>query len=190
VETRAPSPWTDAGQDPELLKQAQDGDLSALRRIIHAHRLPLWRACLAVTQHLGEAERLFQVTIARAAHGLSGAPAGQPLLPWLVWLAREYDATRVRRRDPSRPRARRPDGGSWEETSPDAPDVSVQQQTLHAYSLLDSDDQWLLTLRLVEELSYDDIAKVSGLSVEAVAERLALAREHMDRECGAQERAA
>jgi DNA-directed RNA polymerase specialized sigma24 family protein len=132
------------------------------------------------------------VTIARAAHGLADAPADQPLLPWLVWLAREHDATRVRMRphDPSRPGARRPDGGAWDETSTDSPDASVQQHTLHAFSLLDSDDQWLLTLRLIEQLSYGDIAKVSGLSVEAVAERLAVARDHLDRMSDAQERAA
>ena len=192
MDTRSPSPWTEAGQDPELLKQAQRGDLSGLQRIIHTHRHALWRACLAVTQHQGEAERLFQVTIARAAHELSGAPAEQPLLPWLVWLAREQDADRVRMRprDPSRPGARRPDGGSWEETSPGAPDVDVEQHTLHAFSLLDSDDQWLLTLRLIEQLSYDEIARVSGLSVEAVAERLAFVRDLIDRHCDAVERAA
>ena len=195
METRSPSPWTDAGQDPELLKLAQEGDLSALQRIIRTHRHALWRACLAVTQHRGEAERLFQVTIGRAALGLADAPADQPLLPWLVWLAREYDAARVRTRprDPSRPGTRRPDGRSWDETSPDAPDAqdaNVEQHVLHAYSLLESDDQWLLTLRLIEQLPYDDIARVSGLTVEAVAERLALVREQLDRACEAEERAA
>jgi len=171
------------------LQQAQRGDLSALQRIIHAHRLPLWRACLAATQHRGEAERLFQVTIARAAHGLAEAPADQPLLPWLVWLAREQDAARVRMRtiDPARPGARRPDGSPWDETSAD---LGVDQHVLHAFSLLDSDDQWLITLRLIEQLSYDDIARVSGLSVEDVAERLALVRDHLDRTREAEERAA
>jgi DNA-directed RNA polymerase specialized sigma24 family protein len=193
VDTRSQNPWTDAGQDPELLRRAQRDDLTALLQIVDTHRLPLWRACLAITQHLGEAERLFQETIARATRELSQAPAQKPLLPWLAGLARTLDADRSRTRAPgasSPGGACRPNGRPWDDVSPDDADTYVEQHALHGFSLLDADDQWLLALRLFERLSYDDIAQVTGLPVERVAERLAIAREQIDEACDAEERAA
>ena len=190
--TRSPGPWTDAGQDPELLRQAQRGELAALLQLLDTHRLSLWRACLAITQHRGEAERLFQETIARATRELAHAPAQRSLLPWLAGLARALDAERARTRprDPARVGACRPNGRPWDDVSPDDADAYVEQHALHGFSLLDADDQWLLSLRLFEQLSYDDIAQVTGLQVEQVAKRLAAAREQVDEACDAEERAA
>jgi len=189
VDTRSETPWTEAGQDPELLRQAQRGDLASALRIYAAHAIPLWRVCLVLTQHPREAERLFQETIEHATRELPGAPVQQPLLPWLARLARELDANRAGTRplEPSRFGAGRPDGRPWDER---APDVTVEQHALQGYLLLDRDDQWLLALRLFEQLSYDDIARVTGLPVERVAERLAFARDQVDQDDDAQERAA
>src|SRR6185436_132636 len=179
VDTRSETPWTEAGQDPENLRQAQRGKLGAALRIYATHAIPLWRACLVLTQHPREAERLFEETIELATRELPGAPVQQPLLPWLVRLARELDANRAGTRplEASRLGAGRPDGHPWDES---APDVTVEQHALHGYLSLDKDDQWLLALRLFEQLSYDDIARVTGESVEWVAERLAFARDQMD----------
>jgi DNA-directed RNA polymerase specialized sigma24 family protein len=68
--------------------------------------------------------------------------------------------------------------------------VDVERHALRAYALLDSDDQWLLALRLFERLSYADIARVSGMPVEVIAARLSSARDEIDRDLGAEERAA
>jgi len=189
VDTRSETPWTEAGQDPELLRQAQRGNLDAALRIYAAHATPLWRACLVLKQHPREAERLFQETIAVATRALPGAPVQQPLLPWLVRLAREIDWSQATTRplEPSHVGAGRPDGRPWDEN---APDVTVEQHALQGYLSLDKDDQWLLALRLFEQLSYDDIARVTDMPVEWVAERLAFAREQMDQDDLAQERAA
>ena len=189
MDTRSTTLWTEFGQDPELLLQAKRGDVDALLQLFGAYKLPLWRTCLAITQQRGEADRLFEHTIACAAHELSAAPEGQPLLLWLVRLARELDAHRARTspRDPALAGTQRPDGQAWDER---APDVDVERHALRAYALLDSDDQWLLGLRLFERLSYADIARVSGMPVEVVASRLSSARDEIDRELDAEERAA
>jgi DNA-directed RNA polymerase specialized sigma24 family protein len=189
VDTRSATPWTEAGQDPELLRQAQRGDLSAALQICAAHAAPLWRACFVLTQHPREAERLFEETIERATRELPSAPARQPLLPWLTRLARELDANRasMRPRDPSDLGAVRPDGRPWDE---DAPDTAVERHALHGFSQLDASDQWLLALRLFEGLSYEDIARVTGVPIERVAERLAFARDQIDQAYDVEERAA
>src|SRR5205814_6791319 len=131
-------------------------------------------------------------TIARATHELANAPSHEPLLPWLAGLARELDAARAgtRASDAGRNAAHRPNGRPWDDGSSGAHDTLVEQRALLGYSLLHADDQWLLALRLFERLSYADIARVTGQSVDRVAERLALARESLDQVCTAEDRAA
>ncbi len=175
-------PWTEPGQDLQLLDAARRGDLTSLRRLVRAHRLPLWRACFAITRHLGEAELLFQETLAHVARQLRAAPTGRPVLPWLVRLAREIDATKTCGR-PVRPAVgpRRPNGEPWLAASRGAHWVEDEQRTLRAFAQLQSDDQWLFALRLFERLSYSDIARVTGIPAPRVMNRIALAREVVDR---------
>jgi DNA-directed RNA polymerase specialized sigma24 family protein len=192
VDSRTPRPWIHAGQDPELLRKAQRGDLTALLRIYNTHRLSLWRACLVLARQAAEAEVLFQETIARATRELADAPAHEPLLPWRAGLARELDATRAstRPRDPALTSATRPNGRPWDDGSSGPADTLVEQRALQAFSLLPADDQWVLALRVFERLSYADIARVTGQSPERVADRLALAREAVDETCNVEDRAA
>ena len=190
MDTRHSRPWTDPGVDAELLPLAQNGDLAALLRIYNTHRLALWRACLALTRHAGEAERLFQETIARATRELAGAPAGQPLRPWLVGIARELESARASEHGPARAATRRPNGKPWDDGSSGAQDTQIEQHALQAFARLHADDQRLLALRLFERLSYEDIARVTGFPAEQVAQRLAIAREAIDTACGSEENAA
>jgi len=191
VDSRPSRPWTEAGQDPELLSAAQRGDLTALLRLYNTHRRSLWRTCLGITRHQGEAELLFQETLAQATRQLRAAPIHQPFLPWLARLARQIDTSRMRGR-PMRPAVgtRRPNGESWLAGSHGAHYVEDEQRALYGYALLHPDDQWLLALRLFERLPYTEISRVTGLSVARVTSRLALAREYVDQVCRSGEAAA
>jgi len=181
VDTSTPRPWTEPGRDPELLVAAQRGDLPALLQLIRTRRAPLWRACLTITRHRGEAELLFQETLVHAARQLRAAPSHKPFLPWLVKLARQLDAAKLRGR-PLRPTVgtRRPSGEPWLAAAHGAHYVEDEQRALHAFALLHSDDQWLLTLRLFERLSYPEISRITGIPVPRVMNRIALAREYID----------
>ncbi|MEQ1831702.1 MAG: sigma factor-like helix-turn-helix DNA-binding protein [Candidatus Eisenbacteria bacterium] len=191
MDSQPTRPWTESGQDPVLLNAALRGDTTALLKLLYTHRLPLWRACLAITRHMGEAELLFQETLAYATRNLRAAPASRPMLPWLVKLARQLDASRMRGK-PLRPTVgtRRPNGEPWLAGARGAHYVEDEQRALHAYSLLHSEDQWLLTLRLLERLPYGEIARITGISVPRVMNRIALAREYIDHVRDAEDRAA
>lgn len=191
METPASRPWSESGQDPELLSAAQRGDLTSLLKLLFTHRLPLWRACLAITRHRGEAELLFQSTVAHATRQLRAAPPYKPFLPWLVKLARQLDAARMRGR-PLRPTvgARRPNGEPWLAGAHGAHYVEDEKRALHAFSLLHSDDQWLLSLRLLERLPYTEISRITGITLPRVMNRVALAREYIDQACDSEDRAA
>ncbi len=191
MDSQPTRPWTEPGQDPLLLNAAQRGDLTALLRLLNTYRLPLWRTCLAITRHPGEAELLFQETLVHATRNLRAAPANRPMLPWLAKLARQLDGSRMRGR-PLRPTvgAKRPNGEPWLAGARGAHYVEDEQRTLHAFSLLHSDDQWLLMLRLLERLPYSEIARITGISVPRVMNRIALAREYIDHVGDAEDKAA
>ena len=182
MDSNPPRPWTESGTDQKFLDAAQRGDLTSLRQLVRANRAPLWRACLAITRHQGEAEMLFQETLAHAARQLRAAPTGRPFLPWLVRLARQVDTAKYRGR-PGRPSIgiKRPNGEPWVAGSRGAHWVEDEKLTLQAFSHLHADDQWLVVLRLFERLSYAEIAKVTGIPVPRVMNRLALAREYIDK---------
>lgn len=191
MDTPTPRPWTESGRDPELLHHAQRGDMTALLQLVHAYRAPVWRACLAITRHKGEAEMLFQETFAHATRHLRAAPSGKPLLPWFVKLARQLDAAKQRGRV-LRPTVgpRRPNGEPWLAGARGAHYVEDEQKALHAFALLHSEDQWLLSLRLIERLSYTEIARITGIPVPRVMNRIALAREYIDSTTGLEDMAA
>lgn len=191
MESPTPRPWTEAGRDPELLHEAQRGDVAALLQIVHAHRHSLWRACLGITRHRGESEILFQETLAHATRHLRAAPSGKPLLPWLVKLARQLDAAKQRGRGlRATVGSRRPNGEPWLAGSRGAHYVEDEQRALHAFALLHSEDQWLLSLRLIERLSYGDISRLTGIPLPRVMNRVALAREYIDATGGLEDMAA
>ena len=181
----SPKPWTELGTDAPLLAAAQRGDLASWLQLVRVHRLPLWRACLAITRDRADAEALFQETLASATRQVQTAPSGRAVLPWFVRMARELDANRQRTRG-MRPTvgATRPNGEPWIEGAQGAAYIQDEKKALHAFALLHSDDQWLLTLRIVERLSYADISQITGLPVPRVMSRIALAREYLDHMTG------
>lgn len=185
MDSPTPKPWTEPGMDASLLAAAQRGDLTAWLQVVRLHRLSLWRVCMAITRQRDEAEVLFQETLAAATRQVQTAPSGRPVLPWLARLAREIDATRQRGRG-LRPTvgATRPNGEPWVEGAQGAHYIQDEKKALHAFALLHSDDQWLLTLRIVERLPYSDIASITGLPVPRVMSRIALAREYLDHMTG------
>lgn len=186
-----PRPWTEVGLDTELLTQAQRGDHTALLQIVHTHRHSLWRACLGITRHRGESEILFQETLAHATRHLRAATPGKPLLPWLVKLARQLDAAKQRGRGlRATVGSRRPNGEPWRAGARGAHYVEDEQRALHAYALLHSDDQWLLSLRLIERLPYNEISRITGIPLPRVMNRIALAREYIDATGGLEDVAA
>lgn len=173
-------PWTDTGEDATLLTAARMGDLDAWLRLVRTHRTALWRACMAITRQRGDAEILFQETLAQATRDLAEAPSDAPVLPWLVAIARRLDTSRTRGRG-LRPTVgvRRPNGEDWLAGARGAHWVDDEKHALHAYALLQSDDQFLLALRLFERLSYAEISQVTGIPVPRVLYRLALARDYV-----------
>jgi RNA polymerase sigma factor (sigma-70 family) len=175
-------PWTEPGNDTALLTAARQGDVDALLRLFATHRRGLWRACVAITRDAVEAERLFHETVLQTTLHLRLTPEGEPFLPWLVSVARRLEAERREERG-ALPAigARRPNGEPWYAGSHGAHYVEDEQRTLQAFANLHEDDQWLLALRLFDRLPYPEIERVTGMPVAQVAQRIAAAREYLDR---------
>ena len=191
MDARPSGPWMEAGREAGLVLNAQRGDLDAMLELMRHYQRPLWRLCFALARDVVEGERLAQGTARRALRNLRQLPVGQPFFPWLARLARTLAISRSRRAAGERDDgARRPDGRRWSSGALGAHDLEYQKHLLAAFAELSVEDQMLLALRLFERLSYPDIARATGVPVDEIAGRLAAARDEIDRELDAEERAA
>ena len=113
-------PWREPGPDPGVLNAAQRGELVALFSMLRAHRMELWRVCLALTLDHRRAERLFHETLVRAAKNLRTVPPGSPILHWLTRLATHLAVAWTRQEGPRRPGEPTGDwpGGGAESSNP------------------------------------------------------------------------
>jgi len=194
MDARATSgPWMEPGREAALLLAAQRGELPAFFELLRAHQRPLWRLCMALTRHRGEAELLVQEASRRAFKNIRQARVGQPFFPWLVRLVRSFAVAQERRRAGERRLAvgaMRPDGTAWESGANGAHELAYEYRVLAAFAELSVDEQILLALRLFERLPYAEISTTIELSLTATMHRIATLRERLEQDPQKTERAA
>lgn len=177
-------PWLESGREAGLVLSAQRGELSALYELLREYHRPLYRLCFALTRDRVAAAQLVEETARRAWKGLAQLPVGKPFFPWLVRITRNLAVTQARRnagdvRPTARPLAR-PAGDPWGGEFASLADVEFEQRALVAFEHLSADDQLALALRLIERLSYADIALVLDTTPGAVMHRLSTLRENLE----------
>lgn len=166
--------------DASLLRAWRDGDPGAFKRIVSRHQGPLLRHATALLGRSGAAEDAVQdafLTLARTPPDLSALPEGADhgLGPWLHRVTRNR-CLDVMRAD-TRRREREGALGAMQSTgvpgeadrglaAVDASDTrALVERTLHD---LPDDQREAVTLRLLHEKSYAEIAAITGRKVGTV----------------------
>ena len=144
----------DSGREAELIADAQSGDRAAYLDLTDQYQRPLYRLIYALTRNAEEAELLAQEALVRAWRDIASYPTGQRFFPWLLRIARNLP---FKTSSPSSARER---GGTL----------------LAAIDGLRREDRWALGLRVVERLSYSEIAALLDLPAGIVVLRIAQAR--------------
>ena len=174
-------PWREPGPDPGVLNAAQRGELVALFSMLRAHRMELWRVCLALTLDHRRAERLFHETLVRAAKNLRTVPPGSPILHWLTRLATHLAVAWTRQEGPRRPGE---PTGDWPGGGAESP-LAGDPRLLAALADLSVPDRLLLALAVVERLGYGDVARVTKIETLEVVRRLTRLRARLAGEAAA-----
>lgn len=177
----------------ELLDGIRRGDAGAFDQVARAYAPRLFRLALRLTGRREDAEDLVQETLVRALPALRRFEGRARLSTYLVralgnlWKNRLRSRKRSRLVDWFRAGGRRDDE---EAAGPDPPaDAPSAQERLEAeeravevrraVEALDPTRRLTLLLREVEEMSYEEIAEVTGVPVGTVRSRLARAREEL-----------
>jgi RNA polymerase sigma-70 factor (ECF subfamily) len=177
---------TGAPSDDELLAAARDGDTAALETLLVRYQPHLYRFGLRMCGNVADAGDVAQESLISMARSVRDFRGDSSVSSWLYTIARRF-CIKKRRRSKFAP---------TREESLDAPGTDVAQhladprpnpeQTAtnrelataltHAIDGLEPSQREVLVLRDVEGLSALEVARILGLSVDAVKSRLHRAR--------------
>ncbi|HXV77266.1 MAG TPA: sigma-70 family RNA polymerase sigma factor [Candidatus Polarisedimenticolaceae bacterium] len=196
---REPAADSGVGTDETaLLAAIRAGDADAFDRVAREYAPRLYRMALRLTGRREEAEDLVQETLLRTLPALRGFAGRARLSTYLFRALGNLWKNRVRSRKRSRLVAWLRVGDDAEadgdpvsvpvDPSPSAEErlsaLDRAEQIRRAVLRLDADRRLTLLLREVEELSYEEIARMTGVPVGTVRSRLARARSELRRLLG------
>lgn len=172
--------------EQHLIGRAQRGDQAAFVALVALYERPIYNLCYRLLGDAREAEDASQETFLRAYQHSRTFDTGRSFKTWLFSIAGHYCIDRLRRRR-----------WLWLSIDDEGP---VQHPALHAPGLGPEDsavrsegdaavqallerlsprDRQAVVLRYWHELSYAEIARLTGDSLSAVKSRLHRAREHL-----------
>jgi RNA polymerase sigma-70 factor (ECF subfamily) len=171
--------------DPDeagLIVAAQGGDAAAFGRLVKLHQRSIYRVAYGITRNASDADDLAQETFVRAFQAIGRFRVGEPLHPWLARIAVNLAFSLYRRRK------RRPEmsleplleaGQQFAGADDPAENVAKRERDRHlaaAFAELSEEHRAILVLRVVEEMSYEEIARALRLPPGTVMSRLSRAR--------------
>lgn len=189
----------ETGREPaELLDAIRRGDPDAFETVARDHAPRLFRLALRLTGCRDDAEDLVQETLVRALPALRKFEGRAAVSTYLfralgnLWKNRLRSKKRSRLVDWFRAGGRRDDEDAPGLDPPDHAPSPLErleakdraEEVREAVSGLAPKRRLVLLLREVEEMSYEEIAEVTGVPIGTVRSRLARARDDMRRLLG------
>jgi RNA polymerase sigma-70 factor (ECF subfamily) len=179
----------------ERLAAIRRGDPDAFEAVAREHAPALYRMALRLTGRREDAEDLVQETLVRALPRLRRFEGRAKLSTYLFRALSNLWKNRLRSKQRSRlvewfgSRRGDEDGAPAALDPPDPTPLAVERlesedraaEVRQAVSRLEPTRRLTLLLREVEEMSYEEIAEVTGVPVGTVRSRLARAREDLRR---------
>jgi RNA polymerase sigma-70 factor (ECF subfamily) len=174
--------WMEPGEEAGLVLAAQGGDQAAFGTIVRHYQRAIHRLAYGLTRNPSDADDLAQETFVRAWQALGRFRVGEPLYPWLSRICVNLAFSLFRRRK------RRPEEsiepmleagrqfGAEDDPAEHAARSERDARIAVAFEGLSNDHQTILVLRVVEDLSYDEIAERLGIPPGTVMSRLSRAR--------------
>jgi RNA polymerase sigma-70 factor (ECF subfamily) len=142
----------------------------------------VYRVAYGLTRNPSDADDLAQETFVRAWQAIGRFRVGEPLYPWLARIAVNlaYSLFRRRRRRPETPIEPLIEAGhEWageDDPARDAAEAESRERLEASFAELKPEHRAVLVLRVVEGMSYDEIAGALGVPVGTVMSRLSRAR--------------
>lgn len=166
------------------LQQAKAGDGRAFGLLVESYSRPVYNLTYRMLGNAEEAEDAAQETFLRAFSRLEQYDPNHKFSTWIFSIANHYCIDRLRKRKVTHvsiddnPVLENLEGS---DPAPEGAALTGEQriEVQRLMGQLDPDYRTPLALRYWEELSYEEIAEVMGLTVAAVKSRLFRARQRM-----------
>lgn len=168
--------------DDALVASAQKGSEAAFAEIVRRYQRAVYRVAWALTRNDADADDLAQEAFVRAWGAIGRFEIGQPLYPWLARITTNlaYSLFRRRKRRPETPIEPLLEAGMQFGVEDDPAEHAVTDErnaNLRAcFAQLSQEHQAVLALRVVQDLSYEEIARALNVPTGTVMSRLARAR--------------
>jgi RNA polymerase sigma-70 factor (ECF subfamily) len=169
--------------ESELVLRAREGDRDAFAAIVRSHQRRVYAVAMRMTRRHEVADDITQDTFVRAYRSLGKFELGRPLRPWLtriaVNLSINYLNGVARKEEPLN--EDRPETAESRDSLDANPERALQSQELaldleRAVARLPQEQRTVFLLKVVEEMRYEEIAKLLGISEGTVMSRLSRAR--------------
>lgn len=177
-------------EEKDWLKKAAKGDSAAFEQLVLKYQTQIYNLCFRVMGNAEDAADMAQETFLKAWRNLESFHGEAAFSTWLYRLASNacMDQLRSMRRRPVQSLTVTDTEG--EEQTIDVPDsapspednlINKEERELlqKAMGALDPQERQILTLRVVNDLSYTEISEVLDLKEGTVKSRLARARDHL-----------
>ncbi|MDP6491279.1 MAG: sigma-70 family RNA polymerase sigma factor [Kiritimatiellia bacterium] len=167
-------------EDRRLIKQYRSGDVEALSVLVEKYRRPLFGFILNMTEGHGDADEIFQETWFRAIRKFDSYRQ-KNFMGWLVRIARNLVIDRYRRKRPtvSLDMARDDEGTpaiQLVDSAPGPTDNAVTEDDMNAVKravdTLPEEQKEVFVMRMQTGLSFKEIAKAQGVSINTALARM------------------
>lgn len=174
-------------EDAVLIRKTLQGEMSAFEELVNRYEKQVYNLCLRMVNNREDAADLTQEAFLKAWRGLQFFKAEAAFSTWMYRLTTNVciDFLRSRKRhDSISLTVEDEEHGEQELDVPDEAPLPEEQvlysaqkeEISRAMAELDEESRMILTLRVVEDLSYEQIADVLDLKPGTVKSRLARAR--------------
>jgi RNA polymerase sigma-70 factor, ECF subfamily len=178
----------DQEPDEQLVRRHLEGDPRAFEELVVRHRTRIYNTCLRVLGDPEDAQDAAQETFLSALRTLDRFRGDAALTTWLHRIAVNacYDRLRRKRREPMLHLELDPDDASRPDPGPPHPDhadeVAGTADVAAALARVQAEFRVAIVLADVQDLPYEQIARILGVAVGTVKSRvhrgrIALARE-------------
>ena len=175
-------------EEVALIGRVLGGDRDAYAELVQAHQAKILRLCASLLSNHTEAEDAAQEIFFKAYRSLASFRTESAFSTWLYRIAtnhcRDLLRTRVRQKTESIEKMLEESGDAAEKILSSSRDSRLAteasdlvEQVLRSLS---PDERLILTLREVQGLSYQEMARVLRCSLDAVKARLRRARETLE----------
>ena len=176
---------TEANREEEaIVARVLAGDVEAFAELIDRYKVAVYNLCARMLGDPTEAEDAAQEVFVRAYTQLRSYTAGRKFSTWILSIASHYCIDLLRRRKPS---VDLDTIAFWKQSDQPEPEEraltgEVRDEVRELLNKLPDKYRGVTILRYWNDLSYDEIAQATGLSVATVKTRLFRARELLAKE--------